>query len=171
MKTRRTVGMLVALVVVAPAVPCGAAGSPDRIRWQRIDGIVEPANPVGSGTGQVGGAGQPFSVDRGTAELDRETGRLRSRVRGLSFAGGNAIGTTGTFAAMKGVLVCDTNSSASGGNSVRVETPESPLNAAGEVEFDGTVTLDPVCLSEPDLAFLVVNPAGMWVAHGAQRSP
>jgi hypothetical protein len=35
--------------------------------------------------------------------------------------------------------------------------------------MEGTVGTDPVCMSEPDIAFLVRSPNGMWVACGAVR--
>lgn len=146
-----------------------SSASAQMVRWRDIAGIVQPGNLVGSGTGQVGGAQQPFSTLGGGAILDLDTGRIDFRVRGLTFAGGNFVGTTGPFMQVRGVLVCDANGSAGGGNSVRIDLPAAPLSATGAASFEDIVTLDPVCTTEPDLAFLIVNPGGMWIAHGAAR--
>ncbi len=143
----------------------------DSVRWKRINGIVETGNLVGSGTGQVNGAGQPFSVVRGRAKINLDTGRLRFNIRGLSFAGGNAVGTTGPFTQVFATLLCDTDGSASGGNSVRNDTPLVSLSPSGNAYFKGSIALDPVCRSEPDNAFLILNPNEMWVANGAVRIP
>lgn len=135
--------------------------------WKTIAGIVETGNPVGSGAGLVTGAGQPFSALGGSAELNLETGELKFEVRGLVFAGGNFIGTTGPFTEVTGTLICDTNGSAGGGESVRIDTSAVPLSPEGNARFEGTVVLDPVCIAEPDIAFLIVNPGDMWIAYGA----
>lgn len=143
----------------------------DTVRWKHINGIVETGNLVGSGTGQVNGAGQPFSVVRGRAKVDLDSGRVRFELRELSFAGGNAIGTTGPFTQVFATLLCDTDGSASGGNSVRNDTPLVSLSPSGDASFKGYIDLDPVCRSEPDNAFLILNPNEMWVANGAVRKP
>jgi polyisoprenoid-binding protein YceI len=160
------VGLLVGL-----AAPVYAEDDDDDagIQWRSVFGIVEPGNVVGSGTVQITGAGQPFQTLGGRAQLDPETGYVRFSVRGLTFAGGNNVGTTGSFTQVTGAVVCDTNGSAGGGNSVRIDTPPVPLTPAGNAKFEGTLALDAVCASEPDIAFLIVNPAGMWVAHGGNR--
>lgn len=141
----------------------------DVVRWKRVNGIVETGNLVGSGTGIVSGAGQPFSTIRGRARVNLATGRFRFRVRGLSFAGGNPIGTTGPFTQVLATLLCDTDGSAGGGNSVRNDTPLVPLSSEGNASFKGWIVLDPVCSRESDNAFLILNPNDMWVANGAVR--
>lgn len=148
-----------------------AAAYGDSVRWKRVNGIVETGNLIGSGTGIVSGAGQPFSIVRGRARVNLDTGRFRFSVRGLSFAGGNAIGTTGPFTQVFATLLCDTDGSAGGGNSVRNDTPLVPLSPTGNASFKGSIVLDPVCRSEPDNAFLILNPNDMWVANGAVRVP
>ncbi len=162
------VGMMAlgALCLLAPS----SSASAQTVRWRDVAGIVQAGNVVGSGTGQLGGAQQPFSTLGGGAILDLETGRIEFRVRGLTFAGGNFVGTIGPFTQVRGVLVCDTNGSAGGGNSVRIDLPAVPLSTTGAASFAGSVTLDPVCTTEPDLAFLIVNPGGMWIAYGAARA-
>jgi hypothetical protein len=94
------------------------------------------------------------------------------------FAGGGpgiTIGTRGPITAVRGTLVCDVDGSASGGNSVLVNTPAVPLSATGDAEFSGHMELPGVCSSESDIAFLVTAaaihgseiPLGPWLANGA----
>jgi hypothetical protein len=88
-------------------------------------------------------------------------------VHGLVLAAGNSIGTRGTIAAVKGTLVCDTDGSASGGNSVLVDTQMVELDERGNARFNGSVgALPAVCISEPDVAFLIRVGAGRWIANG-----
>ncbi len=145
------------------------AGDTSVLRWHEVRGSVETGNLVGVGSGEISGAGQPFLTSGGFASLRLDSGRLTFSVTGLMFAGGGPIGTTGSFTDVVGTLVCDTDGSAGGGNSVIVETPLVPLSSSGAAFFTGIVALDPVCSSEPDIAFLIQNTNGMWVAHGAIR--
>ena len=146
---------------------------PDQvIRWERIVGVIQPNNVVGSGTGAVTGGGQPWVVTDGRASVDLATGDVRFDIEGLVLAGGNSIGTRGTIAQVKGTLVCDTNGSAGGGNSVLVNTPLVDLSPQGDADFSGNVgPLPGVCLTEPDIAFLVRNSGGAWLAAGVVRVP
>ena len=82
-------------------------------------------------------------------------------------AGGNFIGTPGTVLQVKGTLVCDTDGSASGQNSVLVDTPLVDLDEQGDARFNGNVgALSPVCMSEPDIAFLIRTASGRWIGNG-----
>ena len=64
-----------------------------------------------------------------------------------------------------GTLVCDTNGSAGGGNSVLVSTPLVPLSPQGEADFNGDLgPLPAACMSEPDIAFLVRSVTGVYFA-------
>jgi hypothetical protein len=142
------------------------------IRWERIVGVIQPANVVGSGTGAVTGGGQPWVVTDGRASVDLATGDVRFELEGLVLAGGNSIGTRGTIAQVKGTLVCDTNGSAGSGNSVLVNTPLVDLSLQGDANFSGNVgPLPAVCLTEPDIAFLIRNAGGSWLAAGVVRVP
>ena len=143
------------------------AGLGDDLRWQSVIGIVQPNNIVGAGTGAVTGGGAPWSAFDGHVFVDLARGDINFDVRGLVLAGGNSIGTRGSIAAVKGTLVCDTDGSASGGNSVLVDTPLVALDEQGNARFNGSLgTLPSVCISEPDVAFLVRVGAGRWIANG-----
>lgn len=155
--------------LLSSAAPALAQGA----QWRQIIGIIQAGNLVGAGSGQVAGGGQPWSTTRGESHVDLDRGRVHFEVRGLVLAGGNGVGTPGAITEVKGTLVCDTNGSAGGGISVLVDTPLVPLSAQGDANFNGDLgTLPAVCLSEPDIAFLIrIVPAGRWIANGAVRRP
>src|SRR5262249_45269777 len=82
-----------------------------------------------------------------------------------------SIGTPDGVTQVKGTLVCDTNGSAGNGNSVLVDTDLVPLSPQGDASFSGVVAVDPVCLSEADIAFLVRIGSGAWIANGSVGTP
>lgn len=143
------------------------AGPDDTLRWQSVIGIAQANNVVGSGTGAVSGGGVPWSTLDGHVNIVVENGAINFDVRGLVLAGGNSIGTPGTILQVKGTLICDTDGSASGGNSVVVDTPLVELSDQGNARFYGSVgALPSVCASEPDIAFLIRVGSGRWIANG-----
>jgi len=157
--------------ILAPIFSSTVIAIPAReVRWDALVGVIQTGNVVGSGTGAVTGAGQPWVVTGGRAEVDLSNGDLSFDVEGLVLAGGNSIGTRGTNAQVRGTLVCDTNGSAGGGNSVLVNTPVVALSAQGEADFSGNVgPLPAVCATEPDIAFLIRSTGGNWFAAGIVR--
>jgi len=138
----------------------------DVARWQSVIGIIQGGNVVGSGTGAVTGAPGPWSAQGGHVAVDLTHGKIEFDVRGLVFAAGNAIGNTGTVAQVKGTLVCDTNGSASAGNSILVDTPLVDLDEEGDAHFSGSVSMPAVCATEPDIAFLIRLASGRWIGNG-----
>ena len=166
----RTLLCLTGASLLAAAAPSRADGA-NVAHWQTIVGLIQPANLVGSGTGQVAGGGQPWTTTGGEAGVNLSNGDAGFRVRGLVLAGGNGVGTRATIAEVQGTLVCDTNGSAGGGNSVLVDTPAVPLSATGDARFSGNLGALPAACSEPDIAFLVRISAGgvasRWIANGA----
>jgi hypothetical protein len=142
------------------------AGPDDSLRWRSVIGIAQANNVVGSGTGAVTGGGIPWSTLDGHVNVDLEKGEIAFDVRGLVLAGGNSIGTPGTILQVRGTLACDTDGSASGGNTVLVDTPLVELDDQGNARFNGHVgPLPSVCASEPDVAFLIRVGAGRWIAN------
>jgi len=162
-----------AALAAAFVVPTLAmADSGDTIQWRTIVGLVQANNVVGSGSGAVTGGGQPWTAAGGHASVNLSTGQVTFEVRGLVFAGGNTVGVPLPITQVMGTLVCDTNASADHGStpsSVLVNTAAVPLDAQGDAQFAGNVgALPAVCLSEPDIAFLVRIPgANRWIANGA----
>jgi hypothetical protein len=136
--------------------------------WKQVVGIIPATNVVGVGTGAVPGGFLPWTTTEGAAMVNLKTGTVRFSVRGLVFAGG-------PVTAVRGILVCDTDGSAGGGNSVLVKTRSVALSATGDAAFSGHVDIPAVCSSESDIAFLVAAsafngqevPAGPWIANGA----
>jgi hypothetical protein len=148
-------------------VPTAIAASENTLHWQSVIGIVQANNVVGSGTGAATGGGAPWSAQGGHVDANFESGEIHFAVRGLVLAGGNSIGTPGAVVQVKGTLVCDTDGSASGGNSVLVDTPLVDLDDQGNASFDGPVgQLPSACATEPDIAFLIRVGAGRWIANG-----
>ena len=152
--------------------PASVMAASPNVLWDDIIGIIQAGNVVGLGTGHVTGGGQPWSTKQGNARVNLETGKVEFLVQGLVLAGGNSIGTPGPVTEVKGTLVCDTDGSAGGGNSVLVDTDLVPLDAQGDAQFVGDVgDLPPVCLTEPDIAFLIRTSGGAWIANGSVRKP
>jgi len=156
------------LALGAAAIGENASADPaDALHWQSVIGIVLANNVVGSGTGAVTGGGTPWSAQGGHASVDADNGSINFTVRGLALAGGNSIGTPGSIVQVKGTIVCDTDGSASAGNSVIVDTPLVDLDEQGDAQFSGRIgALPAVCASEPDVAFLIRVGAGRWIANG-----
>ena len=130
----------------------------DAVSWKRIIGIIQAGNTVSG----ISGGAQPWSTLGGEARVSLLTGHVEFEVRGLVLAGGDSIGTPGTIAQVKGIIVC-------GSGSV-VDTPTVPLSAQGDAEFDGNVAVPVSCTP---VAFLIriPAPANRWIANGAVRSP
>jgi hypothetical protein len=186
MKRSTVIRMLTAscCLVLCFFAPTLAQAQGAQVRWERIIGIQQPFDLVGTGTGQVTG-GAPWETTDGSARVNFHTGKLSFAVKGLILAVGSAangmftgldIGTAAGVSQVKGTLVCDVNGSA-GGNSVLVDTPAVPLSPQGDARFSGDIgPLPTVCTTEPDLAFLIriVEPvafADRWIAAGVVRTP
>jgi len=162
----RTTLMSAALAATLASPP--ALADDHGARWATVIGIIQAGNVVGVGSGAVTGGGQPWSTLGGHASVDLRSGRVDFEVRGLVLAGGSSIGTPGAITQVKGTLVCDANGSASGGNSVLIDTPLVTLDEEGDARFHGDLgALPSVCSTETDLAFLVRIGAGRWIANGA----
>ena len=157
--------------LVVTALALGApqfahAEQSDTVRWQSVIGIIQGWECCRHGTGTALGAPGPWSAQGGHVAVDLTRGKMQFDVRGLVFAAGNAIGNTGTVAQVKGTLVCDTDGSASKGNSVLVDTPLVDLDDEGNAHFNGNISLPVVCATEPDIAFLIRTAGGRWIGNG-----
>jgi hypothetical protein len=157
---------LVITALALGAAQLAHAQQSDVARWQSVIGIIQGGNVVGSGTGAVTGAPGPWSARGGQVTVDLTHGKIAFNTHGLVFAAGNAIGNTGTVAQVKGTLVCDTDGSASAGNSILVDTPLVELDEEGDAHFSGNVSMPVVCATEPDIAFLIRTASGRWIGNG-----
>lgn len=172
----KKVHLLMAGLVLSLVFATGSAQA-QSVSWKQVVGIIPAGNTVGSGNSVVPGGFLPWTTTAGAARVNLKSGTFQFVVRGLVFAAGApgiVIGTPGPVTAVKGTLVCDVDGSASGGNSVLVDTPSVPLSATGDAMFSGHVDIPPVCASESDIAFLVRVTAfgtnsvnGPWIANGA----
>jgi hypothetical protein len=161
--------LIVSSLVFGVAVISGNASADpgDTVHWKSVIGIIQANSVVGTGTGAVTGAPGPWSAQSGNVSVNLDRGKFDFDVRGLVLAAGNSIGTPGSTLQVKGTLVCDTNGSAPGANSVLVDTPLVDLDDEGDARFHGNVgTLPAVCASEPDVAFLIRTSSGKWIANG-----
>jgi hypothetical protein len=158
---------VLALGAAAVGSSAFAANPDEKLQWRSVIGIIQGNNTVGTGTGAATGAPGPWSATGGHADVSLQTGQINFDVRGLVLAAGNSIGTPGAVSQVKGTLVCDTDGSASGQNSVIVDTPLVDLDDEGNARFNGRVTLPAVCATEPDVAFLIRTASGRWIANGS----
>jgi hypothetical protein len=173
----RKVFLVLGSSLLLVALMSGAV-SAQTVSWRQVVGIIPAGNVVGSGTGAIAGGFLPWTTTSGSARVNLESGEIQFTVRGLVFAGGSSsitIGTVGPVTGVKGTLICDNDGSASGGNSVVVETPSVPLSATGDASFRGSLgSLPAVCSTESDIAFVVRVSGfggnaveGPWIANGA----
>jgi hypothetical protein len=142
----------------------------ENIQWSDVRGIIQPGATVGTGSGQVTGGGAPWTTTGGQVEINLDRGNINFEVKGLVLAAGNSIGTRDGVTTVKGTLVCDTNGSLTG-SSALVDTSLVTLDEQGDAHFAGAVRAFPPECSEPDIAFLVRNAGGAWIAFGAVRQP
>jgi hypothetical protein len=170
-----TTRILLSAATLALLTVSTAMAMPDQeVRWEAFVGNIRTGatGKVGSGTGAVNAAGAPWVATGGNARVDLASGEVRFRITGLVLADGNAVGTTANIPEVVGTLVCDTDGSAGGGNSVLVSTPQVPLTLQGEADFNGSLGPLPIaCEDEPDIAFLVRATTGVYFAAGIVRVP
>ena len=151
-----------------------AISDSDVVKWEAFVGNIRTgvAGAVGSGTGAVNAAGAPWVATGGKAHVNLASGQLHFRISGLVLADTIFVGTPGNNPQVMGTLVCDTNGSAGGGNSVLVSTPLIPLSPQGEADFNGDLgPLPAACVTEPDIAFLVRSVTGVYFAAAIVREP
>ncbi len=147
----------------------------DKVKWERIVGIVQTEQFVGGVEGTVA----PWTVSKGSAEVDLDNGRVKFKVRGLVLAADPTfanIGTTSVITMVKGTLVCNETD-----DPELVETDAVPLSAQGDAEFQGSVDLPESCADEPEDTVFLIRIADVvegfeflidrWNAFGAVRIP
>ena len=151
-----------------------AQAKDNHVKWERILGVIVPGTTSG-GPNVVGGVqstGVSWTVTRGKAKVNLDTGRVKFDVKGLVLITAPptaVIGVPSPLVTMvKGTVVCNSTMAAE-----LVDTPAVPLSAQGEAEFHGTVALPPVC---ENVAFLIRGADSnisfdRWIAHGAVRKP
>jgi hypothetical protein len=135
----------------------------DIVVWRTIKGITQAGNVVGG----ITGGGNPWSTREGEALAELTSGIVEFEVRGLVMAGGNNIGTPGAINQVKGTIVCGPGSA----TPKVIDTPLVALDAQGNAEFSGSFSSSTAGCSATDVAFLIRNTVGGWIANGSIRVP
>jgi hypothetical protein len=139
-----------------------AANDDSTVRWRTIIGnINDPgvSNPVAG----IPSGGLPWTTIKGSARVDLTTGKIAFNVEGLVLNGGNASGTPGGVANVKGTLVCNPGTS----SQAVLDTATVPLSQEGDAEFIGNLSSVAACANP---LFLIRVPANdSWIATGAVR--
>ena len=95
--------------------------------------------------------------------MDLKTGRIAFNVAGLVLNGGNASGTPGPVASVKGTLVCNPGTP----TQAVLDTATVPLSQEGDAELIGNLGSLSACANP---LFLIRVPANdSWIATGAVR--
>jgi hypothetical protein len=153
-----------ALLLLLPFFVMTAAFAEDNetVQWRTIVGnINDPgvSNPVAG----IPSGGLPWTTTGGRAGVNLKTGQIAFHVEGLVLNGGNASGTPGPVANVKGTLVCNPGTSAQ----EVLDTSTVPLSPEGDAEFIGHLGSVPACANP---LFLIRIPANnSWIATGAVR--
>jgi hypothetical protein len=97
-----------------------------------------PANPIRG----IGGAGAPWKIDSGRAEL-KGNGRLEVRVRGLVLVSNG----TNPIANFSSILSCQSKDAAGAPTIVNLVAATAPATATGDSDLEGKVTLPSPCIA------------------------
>jgi hypothetical protein len=132
--------------------------------WHRIVGVITApmvSNPVAG----INSGGLPWTTSGGNATVNFTDGTVTFVVEGLVLVGGNASGTRGGVASVKGTLVCGAGTA----DQVIIDTPSVPLSAQGNAAFSGHFdgALPPTC-NNP---LFLIRAGNVWIATGAVREP
>ena len=138
----------------------GADNVPGIFEFNRLTAVVPPftgpANPIRG----IGGAGAPWKITSGKAELNAN-GELEVSVRGLVLVS-NGTNPIATFAV---ILSCQSKDAAGAPTVVNQVVGTTPATATGDADFEGTVTPPSPCIAP--IVFVAIpagtNPA-RWLA-------
>jgi hypothetical protein len=128
--------------------------------FNRLTAVVPPftgaANPIRG----IGGAGAPWKIASGKAELNAN-GELEVSVRGLVLVS-NGTNPVGTFAV---ILSCQSKDAAGAPTVVNLVAGTTPATTTGDADFEGVVTPPSPCIAP--IVFVAIpagaNPA-RWLA-------
>jgi len=138
---------LIALLVVVTSLGIAFAkdGANDRgnlFEFNRLAAVVPPfTGPVNPIRG-IGGAGAPWQIAEGRAELN-SNGRIEVRTRGLVLVA-NGTNPIATFAV---ILSCQSKDAAGAPTVVNLVAGTTPATATGDAEFEGTVQPPSPCFA------------------------
>ena len=161
------------LVLLACILWIGSASAKDGAKevgsifeFNRLTPVIPPftgaANPIRG----IGGAGAPWTITSGKAELNAN-GELEVSVRGLVLVS-NGTNPIATFAV---ILSCQSKDAAGAPTVVNLVAGTTPATATGDANFEGTVTPPSPCIAP--IVFVAIpagaNPA-RWLAEIGRAS-
>ncbi|HYK58349.1 MAG TPA: hypothetical protein VEV85_02870 [Bryobacteraceae bacterium] len=150
--------------VMLPLLFAATSFAQTNATWLRIVGVItapQVSNPVAG----IASGGMPWTTSGGTATVNFTNGTVAFVVEGLVLVGGNASGTRGGVASVRGTLVCD----AGAADQVIIDTPVVPLSAQGNASFSGHFESapPPTCINP----LFLIRTGAVWIATGAVREP
>jgi len=148
------------VVGMAAAAKKGADNVPGIFEFNRLTAVVPPFTGPANAIRGIGGAGAPWKIASGKAELNAN-GELEVSVRGLVLVR-NSTNPIGTFAI---ILSCQSKDAAGAPTIVNQVVGTTPATTTGDADFEGTVTPPSPCLAP--IVFVAIpagaNPA-RWLA-------
>lgn len=158
------IGMLALMLVLSTFFAASSATAKESkiLEFSAMVGVPRPYTGATNAIRGVSGGGRPWAIKFAEGEL-KANGELEIKVRGLVIDPNEPVTTAGTnpSATFKVVVSClskDANGLAVTSN---VATEEFPADAAGNAEFETSVTLPSPCIAP---IIFVTNPNGSWFA-------
>ena len=133
------------------------------VHWRGMEGVIT-APGVDNPVSQIHSGAGPWTTRNGSARVNLATGEGSFDVEGLVLNGGNASGTPGPVASVKGTLVCNPGSP-QGTAEAAIDTPVTGLSPTGDAELSFTISVPPVCINP---VFLIRVASGRWIATGTK---
>ena len=151
------------------------------VRWDRIEGVLTPSGSpieIGDQDNKIQSHAAMWSVGKGRAMVNLETGFVSFQLEGLAYANtitSSAIGALPENSPVKGTVVC--NAGRSSPWPIEFADTADFVLESGTGSFTGFVAIPPMCLQNPyGIAFLVRRTADRpqcpdcFVAYGAGRT-
>lgn len=140
---KKIFALLLTLCLLSPVfAKDGDDDARNLFNFHRLSAVVPPFTGATNAIRGIGGAGAPWQIAKGHAELNA-SGKLEVHVRGLVLVrtGSNPIGT---FAA---ILSCQSIDAAGAPTTVNLVAGTASATAAGDADIEGTVQLPSPCFA------------------------
>jgi hypothetical protein len=140
---RKLIALLAIVTFVGTATAKkGADDALNLFEFNRLSPVVRPFTGATNAIRGIGGAGAPWKIASGNAEL-KTTGKLEVSVRGLVLVSNG----TNPIANFSAILSCQSIDAAGAPSVVNLVAGTSPATAAGDAEIEGTVSLPSPCIA------------------------
>ena len=146
-----------------------AQSTPHLVRWQTIVGVITSPNVDNPVSSHIHSGTFPWSVRKGFASVNLDTGTALFQVEGLNINGAAFSGTPGPIQAVRGTLVCNAGTA----TEVALNTGAANLDGQGNTQFAGHIANIPGACANPLFLLRIANlpgANGLWIATGAERS-